>query len=313
MQDLSELSEIQIGIIKTLIFFDLFLHPLTAYELWRYLNLKTSFAEVESESRTLFEKSFLAMKDGFYFLPGKENLVNIRHERYHFTNRKLNIAFQAVKLFKLIPTVKFVALSNLIGRHNLRDGSDIDIFIITKKNRVWLTRLFCAGSMKLLGRRPTLKDKRDKICLSFYVDEDNLDLGTLTNGPTDYYFQFWLAGLYPLYDHSFYHQRLMLANSWLKTYLPNGDFLLNNNAYRESTNTWRSKVFNNNIIYRFLDLIEYWSQAIQWKIMPNKLKEKANIDSRVIIRDGVLKLYLIDRREEFRKRYEEEVKKYFNK
>lgn len=311
-QDLSGLSEVQTAIIKTTIFFDLFSHPLTAYELWRYLNLKTSFEEVEYESRVLFKQGFLGMKDGFYFLLGKEKLVNIRHERYHFTNRKLKIALKAVRLFKLIPTVKFVALSNLIGRHNLRDGSDIDIFIIAKKNRVWLTRFFCAGFMKVLGRRPTSKDKRDKICLSFYVDEDNLDLGTLTNGPTDYYFQFWLAGLYPLYDHSFYHQRLMLANSWLKTYLPNGDFLLNNKAYRESTNTWRTKVFNNNFVYRVFDLIEYWSQAIQWKIMPTKLKEKVNMDLRVIIRDGVLKLYLIDRREEFRVRYETEVKKYFN-
>lgn len=310
--DSSSLSELQTAIIKTIIFFDLFSHPLTAYELWRYLNIEVSFEDLESESRSLFKKGLLAMENGFYFLPGKAGLIKVRHDRYHFTNRKIKIALRAVRLFKIIPTVKFVALSNLIGRHNLRDASDIDIFIIAKKNRVWLTRFFCAGLMKILRRRPTPSSKRDKICLSFYIDEDHLDLSTLTNGPKDLYFRYWLAGLYPLFDHSFYHHRLMLANNWLKTYLPNGDFILNNQAYRELANSWRAKVLNNNLVNQFFDLIEYWSQSIQWKIMPVELKKKVNLDSRVIIRDGVLKLYLIDRREEFRRRYEESIKKYFN-
>lgn len=309
---LSELTDIQTAIIKTIIFFDLFSHPLTAYELWRYLDIKTSFEKLRVELQFLLKKELVLMENGFYFLPNKEKLLLDRHDRYHYTNRKIKIALKAVKIFKLIPTVKFVALSNLIGRHNLRDASDIDIFIIAKKNRVWLTRLFCAGFMKLLGKRPSPGNKRDKICLSFYVDEDHLDLSSLTNGPKDFYFQFWLAGLYPLYDHSLYHHRLMVANSWLKNYLPNGDFILNNKAYRESAVSWRARVFDNSLSHRLLDLLEYWSQALQWKIMPKKLKEKANLDSRVIVRDGVLKLYLVDRREEFRKRYEAELEKYFN-
>lgn len=310
--NLSKLSELQAAIIKTIIFFDLFSHPLTNYEIWRYLDLKTSFTEVESASQYLFNKGFLVRKNGFYFLPGREDLLRMRQERYHFTNRKIRIALKAVRIFKLIPMVRFVALSNLIGRHNLRDASDIDIFIIAKKNNMWLTRLFCAGMMKILRQRPKPGNKRDKICLSFYVDEDHLDLEPLTNGPNDYYFQFWLAGLYPLYDRGFYHQHLMLANSWLKKYLPNGDFILNNKAYRELVLSWPARVLNNNLTHHFFNLIEYWSQSFQWKIMPKKLKEKVNIDSRVIIRDGIIKLYLVDRREEFRLRYEERLKKYFN-
>ena len=99
---------------------------------------------------------------------------------------------------------------------------------------------------------------------------------------------------------------------WLKKYLPNGDFILNNKAYRELVLSWPARVLNNNLTHHFFNLIEYWSQSFQWKIMPKKLKEKVNIDSRVIIRDGIIKLYLVDRREEFRLRYEERLKKYFN-
>lgn len=308
----SKLSELQIALINTTIFFDLFSHPLTAYELWRYLNIEASFDEVRQELEILIQLGLISLKNGFYFLPTKESLVRIRQERYHFANRKLKIAFKAVRLFKLLPTVRFVALSNLIGRHNLRDGSDIDIFIIAKKNRIWITRLFCAGLMKILRRRPSPGKKRDKICLSFYIDEDHLDLSSLTDGPTDYYFHFWLAGLYPLYDMGAYYHRLMDKNNWLKLYMPNGDFLLNNKSYRELSKSWREKVLNNNFVYRFFNILEYWSQSFQLKIMPKNLKEKINMDTRVIIREGVLKLYLVDRRQEFRLRYEERVNQYFN-
>lgn len=308
----SNLSDLETAILKTLIFFDLFYHPLTTYELWRYLDLKASFEQVQQAALFLQSESLLAEKQGFYFLPGQEKLIRLRQQRYHYTNRKLKIARRVVSLFKLLPTVRFVALSNLIGRHNLRDGSDIDIFIIAKKNRIWITRLFCAGLMKILGKRPTPENKKDKICLSFYIDDAHLDLNSLTTGVDDYYFHFWLASLYPLHDAGTYYHKLMLANSWLKTYLPNGDFILNNKSYRESPRSWRERAIVFNFHQHLFNLIEHWSKLIQLKIMPLALKEKINLDSRVIVREGVLKLYLIDRRQEFARRYQERLKQYFH-
>lgn len=306
------LSELQSAVLKTTIFFDIFSYPLTAYELWRYLNLPASFIDVCEAALFLTNQEFLETKQGFYFLPHQEKLIDIRQERYHYANRKLKIARKVTRLFCLLPTVKFVALSNLIGRHNLRDGSDIDLFIITKKNRIWITRLFCAGLMKILRQRPTPENKRDKICLSFYIDEKHLDLSSLADGKNDYYFHFWLAGLHPIYDAGAYHHQLMQANSWLKAYLPNGDFLLNNQAYREAPKSWREKILTFSLFCRLGNFLESWSQKFQLKIMPLALKNKLNQDSRVIVRDGIIKLYLVDRRREFSKRYQESVNKYLN-
>jgi hypothetical protein len=217
-----------------------------------------------------------------------------------------------VRLFSLLPTVRLVALSNLIGSHNLRDGSDIDIFIITKENRIWITRLFCAGLMKILRQRPTPSKKRDKICLSFYVDTAHLDLSGMTTGPDDQYFYFWLAGLYTMYDRGAYHHQLMKDNTWLKDYLPNGDFILSNQSYRESPHSWYKPHFALKIWRSCCDFLEKRAQSLQMMIMPLALREKANLDSRVIIKLGVLKLYLLDRREEFARRYQERLRRLFN-
>ncbi len=310
--NLNKLSELQEAIIRIVIFFDLFAYPLTAYELWRYLSVAADFEEVAVEAKKLAASGLLASDQGFYFLHGEDRLIEVRKRRYHCTNRKLKIARRAVRLFRLLPTVKFAALSNLIGRHNLRDGSDIDIFIIAKENRIWITRLFCAGLMKILHQRPTPSQKRDKICLSFYIDSAHLDLSSLAAGADDYYFHFWLAGLYPLYDAAAYHHQLMAANHWLIQYLPNGDFVVNTQSYRESPRYWLRASSVLKLCRRCSNLFERLARNFQLLIMPESLKSKINLDSRVIIRPGVLKLYLTDRRLEFTRRYQERLRRFFH-
>lgn len=292
------------SILKTLVYFDLFYYPLTAYETWQYLPEKTDYLTCKKTLDSLVDENKISQKESFYFLKNKENLIDYRNNRYHFANRKIKIAKKTVKLFKYIPWVKFIALSNLIGRHNMRDGSDIDLFIIGSKNRIWLTRFFCAGLMKLLNKRPNKKTKRDKICLSFYVDSDNLNLKDLSlKNNNDYYFYYWLAGLYPLYDKDFYHYYLLSNNEWLRKYLPNMDFNLLNSVYKPKN----KKTKKTNII---LNLVENILAGLQKRIMPKKLKDEANSGSKVVIKQGVIKLYLVDRREEFQLRYLNHLNKY---
>lgn len=300
----SDNQNIGLALLKNLVFFDLFYYPLTAYEAWRYLPLEASFFQVRQALKLLVSQQTIATKNGFYYLIGREKTLIYRQQRYHFANRKLKIARQAATLFSYLPWVKFVALSNLIGRHNMRDGSDIDLFIIAGHGRLWLSRLFCAGLMKILGQRPTKENKRDKICLSFYVDSAHLNISELAlKSKDDWYFYYWLAGLYPLYDEGGYHFRLMKNNQWLKDYLPNIDFLLSNQAYTPSLKFRPKSHITSRFIKNILDKLEAWSQAWQWKIMPSALKDLANLDSQVVVQSGIIKLYLIDRRQEFRQRY----------
>lgn len=296
--------ELEEAIYKTMIFFDLFSYPLTAYETWQYLPFKIDYLTCKKYLDSLVKEEKISGKESFYFLKNHEKNLELRNKRYHHSNRKIEIAKKMVKLFSFLPWVKFVALSNLIGRHNMRDGSDIDIFIITSPNRLWLTRFFCAGLMKILNKRPNKKTKRDKICLSFYVDEEHLNLENLAlKEGDDYYFYYWLTGLYSLYDKGGYHYYLIKKNAWLKNYLPNIELFLSNQAYTPNFNFKKRK----NIVSKFNKKVFYFLEKIitifQKRIMPKELKEKANLNSQVIISQGVLKLYLLDRRKEFKERH----------
>ncbi len=228
-----------------------------------------------------------------------------------------------------------IAVGNYIPADNTKKNSDIDFFIITKKGRIWLARFFCATISKILGWRPTEKNKKDKICLTFFISEDNLNLKSIALDQ-DIYFYYWIATLYPLYNKDEIYEKFIKANDWIKRYLPNLDSSVI--ARNDIGATKQSR--NNSVIARkslsrrmagkqsqglqnkprdcfsrqggiamTLDFLENLAKKFQFKIMPKNLKQLANKNTYVIINDKILKFHDQDRREEYRNRFLERGKK----
>jgi hypothetical protein len=232
------------------------------------------------------------------FLPGRSEIIETRRERYNFANYKIKLARRATKLFKWLPSVKLVAVANLIGHHNLRNESDIDIFIVSSPNRLWLTRLFCTGLMKITKQRPTKECKRNKMCLSFYAAADGLAMEPLRFKPSDPYFDHWFLGLYPIYDNDKYLAYMRFKNPWLKKSFPNSLLLREN-----FPDNYFSKNLLDKILYYGANVLNSWSKKIQVAIMPKVLKDLANRDTGVVLTDQILRFYLKDKRQEFLDKY----------
>ncbi len=298
-------NKIQEAILKTIIFFDLFNYPLTKWEIWQYLKIEINLDFLEKNIEELIANQSLKQKKGFYFLPLRDEIIEIRRQRYNFANYKIKLAREAVKLFKWLPSVKLVAVSNLIGHHNLRNESDIDIFIVSSPRRLWLTRLFCTGLMKITHRRPTKYCKRNKMCLSFYAAADGLDMESLRFKPNDPYFDHWLLGLYPIYDKDKYLAYLRFKNPWLKKSFPNSLLLSENFSDDYFSNNWLDKA-----LYYLANFLNYVAKKIQLIIMPAQLKELANKNTGVVLSDQILRFYLQDKRQEFLKKYQERLAAY---
>lgn len=290
--------ELKEAVIKAIVFFDLFNYPLTRWEIWQNLILEIDLVDLEKIISEMTENNIIFQKEGFCFLPGREELIDIRRERYNYANYKIKLARRASRLFKLLPSVKLVAVSNLIGHHNLRNESDIDIFIVSSPHRLWLTRLFCTGLMKMMRKRPTKECKRNKICLSFYASVDGLAMELLRFKPDDPYFDHWFLGLYPVYDADKYLAYLRFKNLWLKDSFPNSMLLKEkfpDNYFRRSLMEW--------ISFGLGDFLNFLAKKIQLFIMPDTLRDLANKESGVVVSDSVLRFYLNDRRAEFHKKY----------
>lgn len=295
-------SDLQKAIINVVAYFDMFDFPLTDFEVWKFLGEKCDYMEVRN---ILSKISQVETKNGFYFLKGRENIIRTRLDRYNFTDRKFKRALKVAKIYRLIPWVKMVAVANVIGAHNLKDGSDIDVFIISEKNKIWLTRFFCAGIAKILGLRPSENNSRDKICLNFYLSEEDMDLKKFMVGKDDIYFIYWLANLIIIYDKGETYKKFIQANNWLKNYLPNWQEakMVNRRFIEERKDLFINFLFN--FIFGHLDNL---FKKIQLRMLPVEMKKIMNKDTRVVINDKVLKLHIKDRREEYRKRWEEKIK-----
>lgn len=281
-------EQVKKEVLKPIIFLDLFDYPPTAFEIWRYLDEKISLFHILNSLDELLEKKIIQNKDGFYFLYHRQEIVAIRQERYNYSCRKLKIARHFSLMFSWFFGVRAVTVANYIGHHNLRQGSDIDFFIITKPNTIWLSRLYCAGLAKLLNRRPTKNNKKDKICLSFYISEDSLDLTPLVLDGFDPYFYYWQRGLVNLKNKGKTWHNFLLANQ-----------LIVNNQISSSMIKRQDKEDKYKIVEIIIRAMENIAKKIQLKIMDPELSAAANNSDGVFISDQTLKFYLRDRRRYF--------------
>ncbi len=285
-------AEILIKAQKVIAFFDIFDYPLTAFEVWEYLGKQVKLEEILTSLEE--DRQIISQKNGLYFLSGRENIINTRASRYNYSNRKRKSAERFIKVFKWLPFIKVIALANSIGAHNLRDGSDIDIFVITAPRRIWLTRFILASAAKILNRRPTNKNKRDKICLSFYITTENLNLDNLMLPGDDPYFYFWLRTLVLLYNRDSVYEKFLAANH----------LSLAANIINEEKSIGEKK-------NRLLDKFELLFKKIQLIIMSPALKQAMNNSTGVVISDQVLKLYLRDNRQEYAEKYGNKIRQIF--
>lgn len=284
-------------IIETVVFFDLFKFPLTALEIKKYSAVDLNLVQLDEILQEELRKNRLETKNGFYFLVNRAEIVDTRKERYNYSLRKIKIAKLFANIFFLTPGVSSVCLVNSIGANNLRDGGDIDFLIITKSKRIWLSRFFCTGIAKLLNKRPNKKSKRDKICLSFYLSEDNLFLGGLKLAKNDPYFNFWEKSILVLNDRRNAFARFVSVNN-----------LENYYNFRNQDLKKKKKI---TFIKNLTDRLEMLSKKLQIKIMPKELllaNESGLSSQGVVFSDTIIKLYLSDKRLEIKEKYERKIK-----
>lgn len=124
------------------------------------------------------------------------------------------------RLYRSIPFIQSIYLCNSITFNALRQDSDIDVFIVTKKWALWRARLRSTVMFFLFGlKRGGVRGKKKKFCLSFYVTHTHQNLYNIMLPQNDIYFIYWLAHLVPLYQEI--PENIYKQNKWLESALPN--------------------------------------------------------------------------------------------
>jgi hypothetical protein len=295
------------AIVKTIVFFDLFDFPLTNFEIWQSSGVKCSLVDIVSNLKHESLEKAITLKQGYFCLSGREQIINKRKQRYNQAQKKYKKAMFVLKIFRYIPWIRMIAVGNVIGASNWKKESDIDLFIITKAKRIWISRFFCILITLVLRLRPKENNIQDKICLSFFISEEQMNIQSLKlrrQEQDDKYFTFWLSQLMPIYDKDDCYKEFIKENQWIFEYLPN---------WQKKDPTTRRKVFGGwgelvqEVIDLFIGGLEGNFKKWQINIMPANLKKQANKDTRIVVSDKVLKFHSNDRREEIMTKYQKSL------
>lgn len=303
-------DQLQKSILQTLSFWDIFDYPLTKEELYHGLCCidDTDFRIEYTDFLQQFEHlEHIEHKDWFYFLPGREEIVAKRQLKVKLIEQKMKIARRGIKKLAKVPFVRAVFVCNTVAMGFADEDSDIDVFIIVKKGRIWLARFLATLALSLFGLRRTKTKIKNRICLSFYLSDDSLNLEKIAV-KDDIYLIYWIDNLIPVYDPHNLHQSILQANRWVRKYLPNGlRTYLGVGAY---CNTLIRKLFEKMWGGSYGDLIEKQAKGIQQAKMKINSRSAQNAsDTRVVVSDSMLKFHETDRREEYKKMWVEKYEK----
>jgi len=297
---------IEKSILETIVFFDIFNYPLTSFEIWKYLfGVRVDLGDlIEILESSSFLKKKLDRQDAYFFLKGRSNIVEEKTRHYLAQYQKIKILQKVIRKIYFLPGIQMVALCN---NFFYQSKSDIDILIITKTKNIWMTRFFVVLILHLFNLRIQENDTENKICPSFFLSEDALDLENITLAD-DYYFYFWLVYLIPVYDPRNYYHKFLDANLFIKKKILNFQPRINNEKLIVENNIL-IKVIRKflDVIFSFLNknnILEKFLKNLQLAKMPKNLKKLAEEkNKKVIINDHILKFHENDRREYYRDLY----------
>jgi hypothetical protein len=291
------------NITDTLAYFDIFSQPLTAREVHRllwsardlsYQNILNSLDCLVRTDKTLRKEK------GFFMLSSGHSSVQTREQRNRLVEKKMAIVRRAVKKLRWIPFLRAVFVCNQL-QITAKPSSDIDVFIVVKQERLWITRLLATLLLSAFGLRRRKDCVKDHVCLSFYCTDDALDLSAIAATEPDIYLIYWLCLLIPLYDSEDVFSTIKNENQWVNEHVSARAWHGARHPRRLVQDSFVSRAVKRmfEIAWRgaYGDFIEAQAKALQKKKMVRNMSSvQHETTTNVIISDSMLKFHENDRR-----------------
>lgn len=158
------------SILKVLVYFDLFHYPLKPGEIKSFLDQPADDDALNNTLNKLLETKQVFQLDEFYSLRYEPFLAERRRKGNAEAEKLLKKASGIAKWFYKFPYVRGVGVSGSVSKNYADENADIDYFIITKANRLWIARTL----LHLFKKIPFLKNRHRYYCMNYFVDEAGL-------------------------------------------------------------------------------------------------------------------------------------------
>lgn len=251
------------AIIKTLCYAEIFSYPLTSSEIWRYVISQKRVSKSEIQKTLLKNKNVFQETDGYFTMSGRSNLVQVRQARLIESRKKIVKALWISAILMYIPTIKLVGISGSLSMYNANKQDDIDLFFVTQKHTLWISRMCVALLLALLGEKRSRRSNLavNKICPNMFLSESTL---SLSKSNRNIYTAHEVAQLKVLYSRNNMYENFLQENKWALQFLPN--------AFSVSKKTQHEKKISLSSI--FLSPFDYVLFLAQYIYMKKGMKQE---------------------------------------
>ncbi len=229
------LCQTERAILHALLYFEVFTYPLTAEEVFWFANCpRADEHEVREKLSGLVAQGRVFRIGHFYLTQLEPTWVARREACNRRADAALPIARRMARLIGGFPFVRGVFVSGSLSKHCMSPDSDIDFFIVTEPNRLWLAR-----TLLVLFKKTALLNSHKYFCVNYFVDTEHLQIeeqNQFTATET--------ATLLPMYGRE-WHDRLHTANAeWVRQFCPNfpkrpaADTPLHRRTFLKKTGEW---------------------------------------------------------------------------
>lgn len=204
-------------LLRALVYSDIFDFPLTRSELWHYTG--PGIVSKKQFEILLRDTPHLVCKNQYFCLKGREAIIRRRIKNEALVRHQQEKAERVARLLGYIPWIRCICLSGSLAAGQYKKTDDIDLFVVTKADTLWLSRLCLLGVISLLGKRrkKLLAQAPGSICLNMFADMKSLDMSVLGK---DLYIAREIAQLKVLVNKDQAYEHFMKENSWIRTFLP---------------------------------------------------------------------------------------------
>ncbi|WP_298311576.1 nucleotidyltransferase domain-containing protein [uncultured Aquimarina sp.] len=193
--------------LKTLLYFSIFKYPLSAEEVYLF-SAATDQSEIKNELEYLKKKGVISSDNSYYFLDGNLESVSRRIEGNKMAKSVMEKAIRKGVLIAKFPYVKAVGISGALSKNYHDENGDVDFFVITESERLWVAR-----TLLMLYKKIFLLNSRKFFCINYFISENSLEISE-----KNIFTATELLTLIPVSGDftSFYNQ-----NQWVSNFLPN--------------------------------------------------------------------------------------------
>jgi hypothetical protein len=160
------------SVLKVLAYFDMFNYPLLKEEVHFFLDHQVEAEEVTLALDQLIGAHCIYKHGEFYSLNHDRSQAARRIKGNRNARTLLGTAHKVSALLYRFPFVRGIGISGSLSKNFADDQADIDFFIITKANRLWIARTL----MHLFKKLTYLAGRQHWFCMNYYVDEEAMQI-----------------------------------------------------------------------------------------------------------------------------------------